>query len=69
MFNHVKVSLYPDDVALWSQNSVKEKAGKFQHAVQAVADWSQEMKLELNIPKCEVAFFTSWCKKAVLSRT
>ena len=54
------VSLYADDVALWSVNPRKEDAATAVEAgVDAVVRWSAENKINLNLSKCEVTFFSN----------
>jgi hypothetical protein len=56
---NVHVSLYADDVAIWARHREKEvAASRIETAVQAVAEWSRSVKLQLNQGKCEVAFFS-----------
>ena len=56
----VRVSMYADDMAIWSQDRDKTVAeSKVQEAVRRVSAWSSLHKLKLNTSKCEVSFFTS----------
>ena len=56
----VSVSMYADDMAIWSQDRDKTVAeSKVQEAVHRVSEWSYLHKLKLNTSKCEVSFFTS----------
>ena len=57
----VSVSMYEDDMAIWSQDRDKTVAeSKVQDAVRKVSAWSYLHKLTtLNTSKCEVSFFTS----------
>jgi ribonuclease HI len=54
------VSLYADDVALLASDVDKtEAASRVQEGVQQVWGWSAERKLNLNLSKCEVSFFST----------
>ena len=56
----LNVSLYADDVALWSVNPRKEVAATAVEAgVGAVVEWSAKNKLNLNLSKCEIGFFSN----------
>ena len=56
----VFVSLFADDLALWASSPDKEEASsKVELAVSEVAKWSRQKKLELNISKCLVSFFSA----------
>ena len=56
----VFVSLFADDLALWAGSPDKDEArSKVELAVHEVAKWSREKKLELNISKCLVSFFSA----------
>jgi ribonuclease HI len=56
----VEVSMYADDIAIWSQHQDKTRAAeRVEEAVRAVAEWSKSAKLQLNAAKCEVAFFST----------
>ena len=55
----VCVSMYADDLALYSLHQHKEVAqAAVQAAVTAVEQWSGRKKLKLNAAKCEVSFFS-----------
>ena len=56
----VFVSLFADDLALWVGSPDKDEAvSKVELAVSEVAKWSRQKKLELNISKCLVSFFSA----------
>ena len=56
----VCLSLYADDVVVWAQDRVKERAAaSVEEAVRAVATWSARKKLQLNAGKCVTALFSS----------
>ena len=56
----VKISLYADDIAIWSQHRDKLQAlAHVQDAVSNIANWSSRHKLKLNPSKCEVSFFST----------
>ena len=64
----VSVSMYADDIAVWSQHKDKLRAqAMVQEAVEAFGNWSSEHRLSLNPSKCEVFFFSTdpaeakWC--------
>ena len=64
----VSVSMYADDIAVWSQHKDKLRAqAMVQEAVEAFGNWSSEHRLSLNPSKCEVSFFSTdpaeakWC--------
>ena len=60
----LSVSLFADDVALWASDPCKEVAASLvEEGVREVWRWSKEKKLNLNIEKCEVGFFTSDTKE------
>ena len=55
----VRVSLYADDVAVWSQDRDKEQARRrVVEAVGRIARWSAERKLQLSEGKCSLSFFS-----------
>ena len=55
----VRVSLYADDVAVWAQDRIKERAlAKVTEAVERIALWSQQRKLQLSEGKCTLSFFS-----------
>ena len=55
----VNVSLYADDVAVWTSDRRKEAAlHKVRSAVAAIAQWSVKWKLRLSETKCTVSFFS-----------
>ena len=69
----VRVSLYADDVAVWSQDRCKERAlQKVSEAVGQIARWSAARKLQLSEGKCTLSFFSqhpgeaSWRPEAVV---
>ena len=54
------VSMYADDIAVWSQHKDKLRAQlAVQKAVYSFGLWSVDHKLSLNPAKCEVAFFST----------
>ena len=62
------MSMYADDIAVWSQHKDKLRAqAMVQEAVEAFRNWSSEHRLSLNPSKCEVSFFSTdpaeakWC--------
>ena len=56
----LQVSLFADDVALWASDPDKGAAAALvEEGVRCVFAWNKEMKLALNIGKCEISFFTS----------
>ena len=56
----VCLSLYADDVVVWAQDRVKERAAALvEEAVQAAVAWSLRKKLQLSAGKCASAFFSS----------
>jgi ribonuclease HI len=58
--DHVEVSMYADDIAIWSRHQDKLIAAeRVEEAVRAVAEWSSAAKLQLNAAKCEVSFFST----------
>ena len=53
------VSLFADDLAVWSQDKDKFVAErKMQKAVDIIGNWSKRWNLDLNVNKCEVVMFT-----------
>ena len=62
---NVEVSMYADDVALWSSHPDKDVARmEIEGAVGEVLRWSREHNLNLNLSKCEVSFFSTDTKEA-----
>jgi hypothetical protein len=60
MPDDLSVSMYADDIAVWSTRVDKEEAAeRVQHGVNTIHDWSKPMKLKLNPSKCEAGFFSS----------
>ena len=54
------VSMYADDIAVWSQHKDKLRAQlAVQKAVDSFGLWSADHKFSLNPAKCEVAFFST----------
>ena len=69
----VRVSLYADDVAVWAQDRLKEKAlQRVEVAVGRIARWSAERKLQLSEGKCTLSLFSqhpgeaSWQPESVV---
>jgi len=57
-------SLFADDVSILCRDSDRESAAATaQIAVDIIARWSAEWKLELNASKSEVSFFSTWTKE------
>ena len=57
-------SLFADDVSILCRDSDREsEAATAQIAVDIIARWSAEWKLELNASKSEVSFFSTWTKE------
>ena len=55
----IHISMYADDIAVWSQHSNKVTAQEaVQNTVSIFGDWSQTHRLKLNPSKCEVSFFS-----------
>ena len=56
----VKVSLYADDLAIWSSSPKVEQAVLcVQSALNCLVDWSAKWRLFLNPAKCESSFFST----------
>jgi hypothetical protein len=56
----VHSSLFVDDSALWVHSPRKEEAVLvLQEGVREVYRWAQAKKLNLNLKKCEVSFFSA----------
>ena len=61
----IHVSLFADDLALWSQDTSSAKAEEvMQQALKSLEQWSCKWKLEINTDKTEVAFFTTHTREA-----
>ena len=59
------ISLFADDITVLAQHSKREIAtAEAQWAVDVIANWSKEWKLELNATKSEVTFFSTWTHEA-----
>ena len=59
------ISLFADDITVLAQHSKRDIAtAEAQWAVDIIADWSKEWKLELNASKSEVSFFSTWTHEA-----
>ena len=59
------ISLFADDITVLAQHSKRDIATtEAQWAVDIIADWSKEWKLELNASKSEVSFFSRWTHEA-----
>ena len=57
---HTDPSLFADDAALSSTHKEKQVASdNLQEAITAVEKWSSSKKLQLNVEKCEVTFFST----------
>jgi hypothetical protein len=66
----VNISLYADDVTLWSSHHVKESAlASLQRAVSHVGEWSRRAKLLLSSAKSELTFFSAGSHDAAWSPT
>ena len=58
-------SLFADDVSiLATANSLEEAETSVQKAVDIVSRWACDRKLQLNVKKSEVSYFSSWTKEA-----
>ena len=56
----IEVSLFADDLAMWSQHHDIHQAEKnLQKALDKLEEWTQKWKLQLNIGKCETTLFTT----------
>ena len=56
----VNVSLYADDLAIWSSSPLIDQASQaVQSALDCLADWSKRWQLPLNPLKCESSFFST----------
>jgi ribonuclease HI len=56
----VGVSLFADDLALWTQaTSIEEAEEMMQEALDRLAAWSKQWKLEISVEKTEVVLFTN----------
>jgi hypothetical protein len=56
----VEVSLFADDLALWTQNEDREAAEELmQRALKTLEEWAQKWKLQISIEKTEVTYFTN----------
>ena len=54
------MSLYADDVAIWSSSrSLPDACQRVAASTERVFEWSKEMKLTLNVEKCEATFFST----------
>ena len=59
------ISLFADDITVLAQHNKREIAtAEAQWAVDVIANWSKEWKLELNATKSEVTFFSTWTHEA-----
>ena len=55
-----QISLYADDVAIWTQESNLQKAeGLLQESLDELDRWSRKWKMELSTSKSECSFFTT----------
>jgi hypothetical protein len=55
----VEVSIFADDIALWSADQcVDTAAARVQEACVAVDTWSRRWLMELSVAKCEVSLFS-----------
>ena len=53
-----QVSLFADDVAVWTQDTDLERVtSKQQKGIDAVTSWSTSWKMELSVQKSEFSFF------------
>ena len=68
----IEISLFADDVALWASRAGRsgvphsglDEANKVvERGVQEVYRWSREKKLDLNLKKCQVGFFSPHTKE------
>jgi hypothetical protein len=58
-------SMFADDVAIVATDRDRSVAlGRVQKAVEKVASWSSEWKLNLNVEKSEISFFSNWTREA-----
>jgi hypothetical protein len=61
----VLISLFADDVAVYSSNkSLVEAEREVQSALNIIARWSEKWKLTISIDKCEASFFSTWSREA-----
>jgi ribonuclease HI len=55
----VEISLFADDVAVWSKDrSVERATTMVQHATEAIVRWSKRWLMTLSVEKCEVSLFS-----------
>ena len=55
-----EVSLFADDLALWTQSSdIDEAESSMQKALDVLENWSKKWKLEINVEKTEVTYFSN----------
>lgn len=60
-----RVSLCTDDVAVWAQDRVRERAlQKAAEAIGRIARWSTEEKLQISKSKCNISIFSQDPKEA-----
>ena len=56
----VDEALFADDASIWTSNTDLNIANrKIQLAIDAIADWSKTKKMEINVNKSEVTFFST----------
>ena len=64
MFGRLRLSaksaLFADDVSIWaSHQALGEASNWIQVALDRIAEWSRNKKMDLNVSKCESTFFSS----------
>ena len=65
MVTQCNVSMYADDVAIWHTNFDRLKAAEAVSIdLAAIGEWSTAAKLQLNLDKCETAFFSNSTREA-----
>lgn len=56
----IESALFADDASIWvSDESLHKASAKLQTAVNAISEWSSRKKMELNVTKSEVTFFST----------
>lgn len=62
---NVSVSLYADDLAVWSSSSViSEAENAVQEALTSIACWAKDWNMKINVSKCETCLFTTSTREA-----
>ena len=56
----VDKGLFADDASVWAQDAdLNVAADRVEHAVDAIYKWSQRKKMEINVLKSEITFFSN----------